>query len=197
MTRGYVGIQPGDHVGLLFRKTTLILVGAAMYTFIRKNDLKNVDKSFVTLLTIYFTIKAIQKNYDTDVWLNTGDAPDVFDEISPSFLFKVLFLINAKKINKGTTKIIICKILSSISAYAWKAGIVNSSLGYFIQIALDSYVYYLIPNKNISDVIYFPIKSVISFMELNNVMSTDTRKNINNIIDIAEAFYFIRIIHLD
>lgn len=192
-------LHTGDLVGISYFKLTLVLIGAAIYTFVRKNNLKNVDKSFVGLLIVYFTVKAIEKKYHSNVWLSTGDTPfDMNMDITPSFLLKVLILINAKKISKGTTQIIILNIISKLLSTATKMGYLASGFG-SISLAIEGYLFYLLPNKNIFDFFYFPTKLILTILGLymSKAPSTDTIAFWTNVIEILEAFYFARIVYLD
>ena len=167
-------LQSDDLVGLSYYKLNLVLISAAIYTFVRKNNLKNVDKSFVELLIVYFTLKAIEKKYHKNVWMKTGTSVvDKTFDITPTFLLKVLIMINAKKISKGTTRIIILNIISKLFNTAYNIGEVGPIFP-FISLAIEGYLFYLIPNKNIFDVIYFPTKHILKFADSNLGVFNDT-----------------------
>ena len=194
-------LQKNDFVGMSYYKLLLVLISAAIYTFVRKNNLKNVDKSFAELLIVYFTLKAIEKKYHKNVWMKTGTSVvDKTFDITPTFLLKVLIMINAKKISKGTTRIIILNIINKLLSMAIKMGYLNPLFSY-ISLAIEGYLFYLIPNKNIFDVIYFPTKEILKFADMNfgELLFSDpsTVSLLCNIIEILEVFYFARIVYLD
>ena len=57
---------------------------------------------------------------------------------------------------------IIFKILSDFFAYIGKFGYINPFLSVIIHLVIESYLFYLIQNKNIFDAIHLPFKQVVS-----------------------------------
>ena len=105
-------------------------------------------------------------------------------------------MINAKKISKGTTRIIILNIINKLLSMAIKMGFL-AHIYIFISLAIEGYLFYLIPNKNIFDVFYFPTKQILKALPYYFSIRLGVLQLLCNIIEILEVLYFARIVYLD